>query len=67
MWFMGPLHLQTVLGSVIGQWLHGSGRVDIYRKCGISTTGIIEGFLSGSDVKRCRYAHLVALASFVKL
>ena len=45
-WFMGPLHLEMVLGSLIGQCLDGSGLVDIYTKPGISTAGKIEAFLS---------------------
>ena len=45
-WFMGRLHLEMVLGSVIDQYLDGSGLVDIYTKPGISTAGKIEAFLS---------------------
>ena len=47
MWFMGSLHIEMVLGSVIGQWLDGSGWVEVFTKSRISTAGKVESFLTG--------------------
>ena len=48
-------------------WLQGSGWVDILKKLEINTAGRIESFLSGTNVKRSRYAHQVSLASLTYL
>ena len=57
---MGPLHIEMAFLNAIGDWLEGSGWVDIFEKARLTTVGCIE-------VKRSRYAHQVSLASLVKL
>ena len=53
--------------SAIGDWLEGSGWTDVFEKVKMSTVGRIECFLSGSKVKRSRYAHQVSLAALVTM
>ena len=49
--------------SAIGDWVGGSGWDALIVEAGISTTGRAESFLSGSGVKRSRYAHIVSCAA----
>ena len=51
----------------LGDWLDGSGWIDIFQKANINTPGRIESFLKGSNVKRSRYAHQVSLSSLVAI
>ena len=64
---MGPLHIEMAFLSTLGNWLDGSGWIEIFERAKISTTGRIESFLKGSKVKRTQYAHQVSLATLVKL
>ena len=66
-WMIGSLHIEIAFNSAIGDWLEGSGWVDIFKRSKINTVGRIESFLSGTNVKRRRYAHQVSLASLVYL
>ena len=52
--------------SAIGDWLEGSGWIQAFENANI-TTGRIESFLTGSKVKRTRYAHQLSLAALTKL
>ena len=47
--------------NTVGDWLEGSGWLGVFNKAKISTPGKIDSFLSGSHVKRSRYAHLICL------
>ena len=58
---MGVLHIEMIFINVIGDWLEGSGRIQIFNHARISTPGWVESFFSGSHVKRSRYAHLLTL------
>ena len=66
-WMMGPLHIEMVMLSAIGDWLEGSGWIQVFEKAGVSTTGRIESFLTGKKVKRTRYAHLLSLSALSQL
>ena len=55
---MGPLHIEMALLNAIGDRLEGSGWPGLFDKAKISTPGRVDSFLSGSHVKRSRYAHL---------
>ena len=67
MWMMGPLHIEMLFLNIIGDWLNGSGWIEVYEKSTVSTAGKIESFLSGKHVKRSRYAHQVTLATLLHL
>ena len=67
LWIMGPLHIEMALASAIGDWLEGSGWIDILKKANTSTSGRIESFLTGKKIKRTRYAHQVSLTCLLKL
>ena len=64
---MGPLHIEMMLLSCIGDWLNGSGWCEMYESSKVSTAGKIESFLKGSKVKRTRYAHHVTLSVLLTL
>ena len=64
---IGPLHIEMAFMSGIGDWLEGSGWTEVLEKAKMSTVGCIESFLSGSKIKRCRYAHQVSLAPLVTM
>ena len=64
---MGPLYIEMALASAIGDWLEGSGWIDILKKANTSTSGRIESFLTGKKIKRTRYAHQVSLTCLLKL
>ena len=53
--------------NLIGNWLNGSGWVDVFKKAFINTPGRVESFLKGTNVKRSRYAHQLSLASLLRL
>ena len=61
-WMMGISIL-----NLIGNWLDGSGCVDVFKKEFINTPGRVESFLQGTNVKRSRYAHQLSLASLLRL
>ena len=64
---MGPLHIEMAFLNAIGHWLEGSGWVIIFERARMTTLGCIDSFLSGSKIKRSRYAHQVSLAALIKL
>eukprot|EP00794_Sanderia_malayensis_P004251 gene4251-4816_t len=64
---LGPLHIEMAFLSAIGDWLEGSGWTTVFERAQISTIGRIESFLSGTKVKRSRYAHQVSLAALVTM
>ena len=64
---MGPLHIEMASLNAIGNWLEESGWVTIFERACITSVGRIDGFLSGSKLKRSRYAHQVSLAALIKL
>ena len=66
-WMMGPLHIEMLLLSMIGDWLPGSGWCKIYEKAEISTPGRIDSFLNGEHVIQSCYAHQVTPATLVQL
>ena len=53
--------------DAIGNWIDGSGWTNIFERAKITTMGRIESYLSGSKVKRTRYAHQVSLVSLIHL
>ena len=61
------LHIEMAFMNAIGDWLEGSGWVEIFEKARITTPGRIESFLTGRKVKRTRYAHQLSLAALTKL
>ena len=48
---MGPLHIEMAFLNAIGDWLEGSGWVDIFERARLTTVGRIDSFLKGSKVK----------------
>ena len=64
---MGPLHIEIAFLNAIGNWLEGSGWVTNFEKARMTTVGRIDSFLSGSKIKRSRYALQVSLAALIKL
>ena len=64
---MGALHIEMAFLNTIGDWLEGSGWVEILAKAEVNTPGRAESFLSGSQVKRTRYAHQVSCAALYLL
>ena len=64
---MGSLHIEMCLMAVIGDWLDGSGWVEILVKADINTPGRAESMLHGRHVKRCRYTHQVTSAALCLL
>ena len=56
---MGPLHIEMATSSMIGDWLEGSGWIEMLTKSGMQTPGRAESLLSGNP-KRSRYAHQVS-------
>ena len=66
-WMMELLHIEMAYVSAIGDWIDGSGWVEAFQKAHISTPGPAESFLSGSKVKRTRYAHLVSSSVLLRL
>eukprot|EP00112_Aurelia_sp_Birch-Aquarium-sp1_P023888 Seg731.3 transcript_id=Seg731.3/GoldUCD/mRNA.D3Y31 product="hypothetical protein" protein_id=Seg731.3/GoldUCD/D3Y31 len=59
---MGGLHIEMAFLDAIGDWLEGSGWVEVLVKAEVNTPGRAESFLSGKQVKRSRYAHQVSCA-----
>jgi hypothetical protein len=61
--FFGALHVEMAFLKLLGQWLKGSGWMELIVKAGISSSGIAESYLRGCHVTRCRQAHTVTAAS----
>jgi hypothetical protein len=53
--------------ATIGDWLDGSGWVEILVKADINTPGRAESMLQGRHVKQCRYTHQVTYAALCLL
>ena len=53
--------------SAIGNWLEGSGWVEIFERGSDFTLARVHSFLYGNKVKSCCYGHQVSLAAFQKL
>ena len=69
-WMMGPLHIEKNFIEAIGDWLEGSGWVEMYVYSKITTSGKPDGFLNCSGkagIKQARYAHQVTLAVLISL
>ena len=66
-WMLGGLHIEMTFMSAIGNWLNGSGWVEVFEHGSRFTLARVESFLYGNKVKRCRYAHQVSLAIFLQL
>jgi len=49
--------------NLVGKWLSGSGRTEMFLKADLATSGRCEALLKSSHVKRARYAHEVSLAA----
>jgi hypothetical protein len=64
---MGSLHIEMNFLSAIGDWLEGSGWVELLTKSSINTPGRAESMLRGNQVKRSRYVHQVSCAAFYLL
>ena len=65
---MGALHIEMAFLNAIGDWMEGSGWVEVVSKAEINSPGRAEAFLSGSHVKRSRYValHLLLLEAYEK-
>ena len=57
--FLGGLHIEMVMLSVIEDWLDGSGWSAAIAQAGITTPGRAESLTSASHVTSARYAHQV--------
>ena len=64
---MGALHIEMNFLGAIGDWLEGSGWVDLLVKSSINTPGRAESMLKGNQVKRSRYVHQVSCATLYLL
>ena len=60
---MGALHIEMYFLSTIGDWLDGSGWVELLVKSNTNTPGRAESMLQGQQVKRCRLVHQVTCAA----
>ena len=38
-WMMGPLHIEMAYMSAIDDWLEGSGRIEVFERAKITTSG----------------------------
>ena len=54
---MGLLHTEIDFLTAIGDWLEGSGWIDLLIKSYIKTPGRADSMLQGKQVKRSRYIH----------
>ena len=64
---MGSLHIEMNFMAAIGDWLEGSGWIDLLVKSSINSPGRAESLLRGNQVKRTRYAHQVSCAGLYLL
>ena len=60
---MGALHIEMCFLPTIGDWLDGSGWVELLVKSNTNTPGRAESMLQGQQVKRCRLVHQVTCAA----
>ena len=66
-WMLGGLHIEMTFMSAIGNWLNGSGWVEVFEHGSRFTLARVESFLYGNKVKRSTYAHKVFLVIFLQL
>ncbi|CAB4025239.1 hypothetical protein ROHU_037104 [Paramuricea clavata] len=64
---MGAFHIEMAFLNTIGDWLEGSGWVEVLAKAEVNTPGRAESFLSGKQVKRSRYAHQMSCSALYLL
>ena len=64
---MGSLHIEMNFLAAIGDWLEGSGWIDLLVKSSIKTPGRADSMLKGKQVKRSRYVHHVSCAALYHL
>ena len=64
---MGLLHIEMNILTAIGDWLEGSGWIDLLVKSSIKTPGRADRMLQGKQVKRSRYVHQVSCAALYLL
>ena len=64
---MGSLHIEMSFLAAIGDWLEGSGWIDLLVKSSIKTPGRADSMLQGKQVKRSRYVHQVSCAALYLL
>ena len=64
---LGGLHIEMTFMSAIGNWLNGSGWVEVFEHGSRFTLARVKSFLYQNKVKRCRYAHQVSLVIFLQL
>ena len=60
---MGALHIEMATLNMLGDWLEGSGWVEVLIEAQIHSPGRAESVLSGTHVKRSRYVHQVTCAA----
>lgn len=60
---MGALHIEMATLNVLGDWLEGSGWVEVLIEAQINSPGRAESVLSGTHVKRSRYVHQATCAA----
>ncbi len=60
---MGDLHIEMAFMDAIADWLEGSEWEEIFVAAGVKTPGTSKTYLSGHNVKKCRYAHQVSLTA----
>ncbi len=58
---MGGLHVEMALLATLGNFLDNSGWIEALVLAQVTTSGRAQSLLTGSKVKRTRYAHLVTL------
>ena len=64
---MGALHIEMASFSMLGDWLKGSEWIQLLTLANVTTPDTAESFLSGSHVKRTRYAHQVTAVALYRL
>ena len=62
-WMMGPFHIEMTFMAAIGDWLERSGWTEIYEVSKVSTSGRIDSFINGKEVKRMRNSHAGTLSA----
>ena len=58
---MGGLHTETNLLKLIGDWLHGSGWINLLVQANVTTSGKAESTLSSSHVTITRHIHQITI------
>lgn len=66
-WMMDPLQIEMAFMNVRGNWLDGSGWVEVFEKRSDFALARVKSFLHGNKVRRCCYGHQISLAAIRKL